>query len=257
MDISINNIAKVEIFATLFQNMKLFTDQINIDCNEDRMYIQTMDNCKISILEITIPKSWFCSYSCPTPINLGINSSIFYKILSSRDKIQTMHICYDINDEDKLFVHMKSTMKTVFDRNFEVPLIDLISDIMMIPEIEYQADISLPSLDFSLLINQLRGFGETLEFVCNENKIEMISKSIDQGKMSVSVEIDDLSSFAIEEEKELNMSFTLSNLHSIGSYSKISKDVEIKMHESYPLFLGYFNEELTIKIFLAPKISED
>jgi|Transcript_23211 hypothetical protein len=74
MDISINNITKVGIFATLFQNMKLFTDQINIDCNEERMYIQTMDNCKISILEITIPKSWFCSYSCPTPINFKFRS---------------------------------------------------------------------------------------------------------------------------------------------------------------------------------------
>jgi proliferating cell nuclear antigen len=257
MDININNIAKVDIFAIIFQNMKLFTDQINIDCNDERMYIQTMDNSKISILEITIPKSWFCSYSCPIPINIGINSSIFHKILSSRDKIQTMQIHYDMDDEDKLFVYMKSTLKTVFDRNFEVPLIDLTSDIMMIPEIEYQADISLPSIDFSLLINQLRGFGETLEFVCNENKIEMISKSIDQGKMSVLVEIENLSGFAIEENKELNMSFSLAHLHSIGSYSKISKDVEIKMHESYPLFIGYFNDELSIKIYLAPKISDD
>jgi proliferating cell nuclear antigen PCNA len=257
MNISLNNLTKVDIFATLFQNIKLFTDQINIDCNEERMYIQTMDNSKVSILEITIPSTWFCSYHCPNPIVIGINSSIFFKILSSRDKVQTMQIIFSIEDEDKLFVHMNSSIKTVFDRNFEVPLIDLCSDIMTIPIIEYQADISLPSLDFALLINQLKGFGETLEFVCNENKIEMISKSIDQGKMSVSVGIDDLSSFAIEEGRELNMSYSLNNLHSMCCYSKICKEVEIKMHESYPLYVGYFNEELLIKFFLAPKISDD
>ena len=117
MNISINNLTKVETFAILFQNIKLFTEYINIDCNEERIYIQTMDNSKTSILEITIPKTWFCSYSCPIPVTLGINASIFYKILSSRDKVQTMQINYDTAEEDKLFIHMESSIKTVFDRN--------------------------------------------------------------------------------------------------------------------------------------------
>jgi hypothetical protein len=60
---------------------------------------------------------------------------------------------------------LQSSIKTVFNRDFEVPLIDLCSDVLMIPIIEYQADVSLPIVDFALLINQLRSFGETLEFV--------------------------------------------------------------------------------------------
>jgi proliferating cell nuclear antigen len=257
MNISLNNLLKVDIFTSLFQNIKLFTDQINIDCNSERIYIQTMDNSKIAILEITIPSSWFCSYSCDVPVTLGINSSIFYRILTCREKIQSMNIIFSNEDEDKLFVQMTSVVKTVFDRNFEVPLIELNTETMMIPDIEYQADISLPSADFALLINQLRGFGETLEFVCNENKIEMISMSQDQGKMSVLVDIEDLSGFAIEENRELKMCFGLNNLHTISLYSKISKDVDIKMHEDFPLLVCYNNEELSIKMFLAPRISDE
>jgi proliferating cell nuclear antigen len=168
-----------------------------------------------------------------------------------------MNIIFSNEDEDKLFVQMTSVVKTVFDRNFEVPLIELNTETMMIPEIEYQADISLPSADFALLINQLRGFGETLEFVCNENKIEMISMSQDQGKMSVLVDIEDLSGFAIEENRELKMCFGLNNLHTISLYSKISKDVDIKMHEDFPLLVCYNNEELSIKMFLAPRICDE
>ena len=63
MDIQLNNLTKVDEFAALFQNMKLFTEHINIDFNDERIYIQTMDNCKISLLEVIIPKSWFCGYS--------------------------------------------------------------------------------------------------------------------------------------------------------------------------------------------------
>jgi proliferating cell nuclear antigen len=257
MDIQLNNLTKVDEFAALFQNMKLFTDHINIDFNDERIYIQTMDNCKISLLEVVIPKSWFCVYSCPIPLTLGINTNIFHKILASRDKVQTMHMYFNTDEEDKLYINMESSMKTVFNRNFEVPLMELSYDVMDITAIEYQADISLPSSDFALLINQLRGFGETLQFVCNESKIEMISKSIDQGKMSVIVEIDDLSSYAIEEEKELDMSFSLKCLHNMCSFSKIYKEVEIKLHSDSPLYICYSDGELSVKIYLAPQMSGD
>ena len=258
MEICINNLLKLEIFTSIFQHMKLITESVNIDCNEDRMYIQTMDNSKISILEITIPKSWFCHYSCPVPVIVGVNSSMFHRILTARDKVQTMQILYDVESEcDKLFIYMKSPIKTVFDRDFEVPLIELDTETMSIPEMEYHADISLPSADFALLINQLKGFGDTLQILCNEHKIEMISKSIEQGRMSVSVKIDDLTGFAIEENKELNMCFSLNLLQIICSYSKISKEVEIKMFENYPLFICYSNDELKIRHFIAPKISDD
>lgn len=248
---------RAETFAILLQNIKLFTDYINIDCNEDRLFIQTMDSSKISILEITIPKTWFASYSCPIPIIFGINSGIFNKILSSRDKYQMVFITYKMEQEDTLFVHMESLEKTIFDRNFEVPLIDISYEAITIPVIDYQAEISLPSHNFALLINQLRGFGETLEILCNVNRIEMISKSLDQGKMSVPVKIDDLSGYAIEEDKELCTSFSLSNLHVMCSFSKISKDVEIRMTDNLPLFVAFDNEELTVHCFLAPRISED
>ena len=56
MDIKLNNLSKVDEFAALFQNMKIFTDHINIDINEERIYIQTMDNCKILLLEVEIPE---------------------------------------------------------------------------------------------------------------------------------------------------------------------------------------------------------
>ena len=140
---------------------------------------------------------------------------------------------------------------------FEAPLIDLDSELLSVPIIEYEADIILPSLDFALLINQLRGFGETLQFVCNENHIEMISKSIDSGKMSVSVEISNLSSFEIEEEKELNMSFSLSPLHNICQFCKIFPEVDIKLHSEYPLYIRFKHEQLSICFFLAPRIVEE
>ena len=257
MEITITDSNKLDIFSSIFQNIKLFTTAITLQCDKERMYIQTMDSSKISIVEIIIPAKWFSTYKCDSNISISISTIIFYKLLSSRDKGQTMKIIYETEEKDKLFVHMESEEKTVFDRDFEAPLIDLDIEDMVVPIIEYEAEIILPSINFGLLINQLRGFGETLQFVCNENQIEMISKSIDSGKMSVSVEIAHLSSFEIEEDKELNMSFSLNPLHNICQFCKIFNQVEIKLHSDYPLYIKFNHEELIISFFLAPRITED
>ena len=75
--------------------------------------------------------------------------------------------------------------------------------------------------------------------------------------LSVSVEIAHLSSFEIEEDKELNMSFSLNPLHNICQFCKIFNQVEIKLHSDYPLYIKFNHEELIISFFLAPRITED
>jgi hypothetical protein len=62
MEISITNLQKAELFAGIFQHMKLFTENINISFEAERMFIQTMDASHISIIDISIPVRWFDKY---------------------------------------------------------------------------------------------------------------------------------------------------------------------------------------------------
>lgn len=256
ISIELHDFSKIETFSTIFQNMKFITDQINIVCSEERLYIQTMDTSKISILEISIPATWFHSYICTESVTIGVSSSLFHKIVSTRDKTQVIKMTYN-NDTDRLFFEMSSENKKAFDRSFEIPLIDLECDTMTIPDMDYQAELSMPSSSFATLISQLKTFGETLDFVCNESKLELISKTGDQGQMMVSVGIEELSSFSIDEDAEINVSYSLNHLHVICAYSKICKEVEIRVSNDIPLRLDYKSEDLTIKYFLAPKMNED
>ena len=61
MEIHITDPVKIEVFSNIVQNIKNVCDQVNIEFNEDRLYIQTMDSSKISILEISIASNWFTS----------------------------------------------------------------------------------------------------------------------------------------------------------------------------------------------------
>jgi proliferating cell nuclear antigen len=261
MDIRIENSSKAEVFASIFQHMKLFTENINVMFEQERMFIQAMDSARVSIVEMYLPKSWFDRYENKTngSIRIGINTTIMFKVLSTRDKIQSINLKYEGTDSDRLAVDFSSDSKTVFNKFFEIPLMDIDEELMEIPPMEYQAEFSLSSQNFGSLVSQMKLFGDTLQIECSEDKIQLSSVSVDVGKMNVNIPIEDLTSFAIDEGESLNLSFSITHLHSICAYSKVSKDVEICITNDYPIRLTYPLNENDAKFvfYLAPKINND
>ena len=258
MNLTINNPAKLEAFSAIFQNMKLFSDNVNISLESTGLFLQAMDAGRVSIVELSIPNDWFDSYSVDTGMTIGLNSVIFHKILITRDKSQNIQIEADDNP-DTLIVRFKSSDSAVFDKTFEIPLIDIDTETMSIPTIEYQAEFSLPSVNFNHLMNQLKMFGDNMDVDCSEDQIVLYSSSQDCGKMSVEIKIGDLNSFSIDEGERLSMSFSLLYLYNISQFHKISKEVELKFKRDYPVQLVYNlgAENATLRFFLAPKIKDE
>lgn len=258
MKIVIKNPAKAECFCNLFQHIKLFSDHINIMFETERMYVQSMDSSRVSIFEIELPALWFEEYEINNPVTIGISSSMIFKVLNTREKSQEMIWFVADADAEKLELHFTCENKAIFDKRFELPLMDLEYELMDIPATESQAELTIPSGTFANIINQLKLFGETLEIKCDEEKIEMHSLSLDLGKMAVDINIDDLTEYSINEGQTMNLSFSLSILHNICMYSKLTKEVEIKLTENFPLKLEYKlgDDGGKMTFYLAPKISD-
>ena len=218
-----------------------------------------MDNSRVSILEINIPSEWFDVYEITAGITIGINASIFYRVLNSREKSQILQIKYKNENNDKLNIHFTSENKDEFDKYFEISLIEIDSETMDIPEIEYQAEFTIGSANFANIINQLKTFGDSLEINCSEEKILLTSSSLDQGKMSCEIKMDDLTSYAIEEGESIKSGFSLNYLHNICLYNKLSKEVDIKISADYPMKITYHivgSETAKMTFFLAPKVGD-
>lgn len=269
MEIIIRDPTKIETFTMIFQHVKLFTEHINLFMEKERFFVQLMDKSHVSIFEIYLPNTWFDEYNCNSEggFTVGIHSSIFFKVLGTCDKRQQqIQILFDNNDSDKLFMNFTNNSDTSitgnkeFDKHFEIPLLDIDSETMHIPEIDYQAEFSIPSAVFANMISQLKIFGDTLDISCSENAIQMSSISNEAGKMSVDIPIQDLNSFAIQEDQELNLSFSLLHLYNICLYSKLSKDIDIFITNDYPIKFVYRlfgSEDSKIIFYLAPKISDN
>jgi proliferating cell nuclear antigen len=258
MDIQIAG-SKAEIFTCIFQHIRPFTDNVSLIFRSGGLYFQTMDSSRVSIVELTLPRGWFdvYSFSHKGDIVLGLNTAILFKILNVREKQQRIQMVYE--SEDSFEIHFTSEDKSVFDKHFRCPLVDLDSETMLIPDTEYTAEFTLPSATFLTLIQQLKTFGDTLDIECTEEKIQLAAKSSETGAMSVDVPIDDLNSFAINEGEELRMSFSLACLHNICAFSKTAKEISVRMCSDYPLSIIYpiTEEDAHLKVYLAPKITDN
>jgi proliferating cell nuclear antigen PCNA len=260
MNISIKNSEKADKFAYIFQHMKLFTEQVNVMFEEGRVYIQAMDSARVSIFEIEIAAEWFDEYKRDSDHNLclGINSSILYKILNTRDKTQSLSIIYSEENSDKLEIRFTGGSKSIFDKQFAAPLIDIEEQIMEIPENDSHAEISINATNFANTISQLKLFGDTLDISCSEEEILFCSNSVDVGQMTVQIGMDDLDEFSINDGANLKLSFSLTHLHNICMYHKICKDLNIKWINEYPMQLTYNIDDSQVKLrfYLAPKFTD-
>jgi proliferating cell nuclear antigen len=258
MEIILKNNAKAETFVAIFQHMRIFSDHVNIIFDENRMYLQSMDTSRVSIFEVELQKDWFDNYENSTAVCLGISASLLYKILSAREKTQELNIVYNEEESDKLSLHFTSDNKSIFDKHFEMPLIDIEEQLMEIPETDSHAELTINSTNFANIINQLKMFGDTLDIDCSEEKICLHSSGQETGKMSVEIGIDDLNEFSINEGANLKLSFSLTCLHNICLYNKICKEVDIKWITDFPMQVTYkIDEKAKMKFYLAPKISDD
>ena len=259
MDFSLKTAAKPDIFTGIFQNIRPFTEHLCLMFSPSGLYLQAMDSSRVSIVELRLPSSWFDEYKCVQDVVIGLNSSILFKILNAREKGQVIQFVYENTDTDSLSIHFTGDDKTVFDKHFLCPLVDIESETMNIPETEYAAEFTLPSGNFATLMNQLKLFGDTMDIDCNEEKIEMTAKSVESGSMAVEIKIDDLNSFAINEGERLHMGFSLPQLHNISQFKIAAKEIVIRLCDNYPLSIIFpiTEEDAYVKVYLAPKIQED
>ena len=87
----------------------------------------------------------------------------------------------------------------------------------------------------------------------------MTSLSVESGKMKVCIGIDDITSYAINEGENMDISFSLNRLHNICMYNKLSKEVELLLTNNYPMKITYplDMDEAKMIFYLAPQISDN
>jgi proliferating cell nuclear antigen PCNA len=258
MNLQINDLNKASQFCAMFNNIKTIVDDISIVFSADKLFIQGMDKGRVYLFEIRLLSGWFSHYELlgNNPITISMKTSVFATILKTREKKQTLSITFNNTDQDNLQINLISDISDEYNKDFVMPLIDVNMDILDTGDTEYDCEFSLPSATMATLMGQLKDFGEDCSFECSEEKIQLCAYGGSNGTMRVTIPIEDIYEYSINEGDRLQIMYGIGNLYDICK-CKLSDEVSFALHKEQPLKIIYYldNEsESYMRFFIASKV---
>lgn len=256
MEVIIKDNHKSELFINIFQNIKLFCDSFNIEFQNEALYVQGMDSSHISIFEILIKKEWFDSYNINETVLIGLTATIFPKILLTWTSDHSIKL--NISEDAHLDVSFeKVTGNSEYNKYFQIPLIDIESDRMSIPDQEYTLDIEFDSKKLKKLIDELSVIGDVVNIVCDEKEINATSKSV-EGSMTVNIPFDDIEAYSIEENETISATFSLKYIKNMCVFNKIANTATLHLSDGQPLQFKYeLENDSYVRFYVAPTIDDN
>lgn len=263
MKIAITNKEKIDMFIAMFQLLKSCTSAVTLRFDADKLYIQGMDKAHVCLFDINIQSNWFNKYDMGSGLieetELAVDCNCINAIISRIQDGNILELEYDgESNPDKLDINLinDKDVKGDYNRYFRIPLLDLENELLDIPTVDYDAELTLSCKQLIDLTSQLIIFGDDLNIKCSEELLEL-SANGDMGEMKVNIDIDDLKEFAICEGEQINLAYSLNYVHKMCLTNKLVPNVELSFSATYPMRIKYdLGAESSIMFFLAPKVTE-
>ena len=264
MKIIIQDKKKKEQFVSLFQLLKNCSSSIYIKLEPTYLHIQGMDKSHVCLFDIRLQSDWFALYEISNQdvAIICFDTATFYSIISTKNENQQLTILMNSADADNLYVHFETKSesnekKKDFKKFFKIPLADD-SDYgeVSIPEVEYDAEITLLSKDVVDIFSQLSNFGCDIEIHCLQESVHFKATSI-TGEMKVDMNIDDVISYGIVEDEEICLTYSLDYLNKMCITGKLSNQLDISISKERPMKIEYdLGDSSRLVFFIASKIMD-
>jgi proliferating cell nuclear antigen PCNA len=260
MRLTIENKSKLEVFVGIFQLLKNWSSHINMHFENDKLYIQSMDKSHVCLADIEIKDKWFSVFDCSKNNKISVDSTHFAILMNYALKHDKLELKYeDENDVDKLYINFLNGKenKGAFDHFFELNLIDVDEDNLVIPEVDYDVEFTIDTKKLVEVLSELNTFGQDLNIKCSESVVELNANG-DTTKLKVNIPVDDLDEYAIAEGDAIDISFSLSHLCKMCLSMKMSSRINVAISGEYPMSLIYnLGDESKVSFFIAPKVSDN
>jgi len=251
--------ANAILLKRILDAIKDLVQDVNLLCTEDGIELQSMDSSHVALVNFTILAEACTVYQCTDTITLGINVNNLTKIVKCAESDDSV-ILRQSKDQSKLeitFENKSGSRKHEFAMN----LMDIESEHLAIPDLEYTCSITMPSPEFSRLVRDGASFGETVMLSVQEGLLVAEIRG-DAGKTVITEKQDKTSKSAsqwteIVCAKQTAMMFGLKYLVAFTKAQHISDSVNLYMIEGAPLYVSYdMGDKGSVGFYLAPKQDE-
>ena len=268
--------SNTSVFKILIENIADINNQVNITLHKTYLYVQGMDPSHVCLFELNLADTWFQEYNVTKDTTIGIDLNIVNKIISCCGKTQTIQFQTGDNP-DKITISLKGGSGTEIDKSFETAIYDFDMDLLNIPEMDSDIDISIDAHLLNTLVEQIGVFGDSIRFECADNGITLISKENKLStEMKCMIDIDKIATYSTTEEDVVN-EYSILYYSKLCKYAKLMKKdatVDMQITTDMPLIMKYnlssdndtddggddcgsIIQPSTMKLCLAPKVTDN
>jgi len=240
--------------------MKDLCKDVNFDCSERGLQVQSMDNSHVALVALVLRETAFQDFKCDRPVSLGMNVEALAKVLKMCGEKDSLKVRAE-NGADHVSFQTESSSEDKI-AEFDLKLMEIESEHMEIPEQTYKCLVKLPSAEFLKIVRDLKEFGETMQISASKDGIKF-SVQGDLGSGNVMLKPRD--SDKLEERVSVIVhepvvaSFALRYLNNFAKAAPLCGGVEIGMGSDMPLSVKYDLDNAEnghIQFHLAPKVDE-
>lgn len=248
------------LFRKILSALLELVEESNIDCSETGLSLESMDSSHVALVAMHLNNKYFDSYKCESNLTLGVRLDSIQKILKCGDANDVLTLKTD--DEHTQLTFQFENSGRYFE--FSISLMDIDSEHLVIPEIESEAVIKMPSGDFAKICRDLTQFGDSVKITVKPKTVTFsLSENTGSGAITLS-SFDQASDghpveISYQGETPIELSFALRYLNFFAKASTLSESVILELSENRPLLVQFNLDDDAgyLKYFLAPKVDDD
>ncbi|KUL89015.1 hypothetical protein ZTR_06007 [Talaromyces verruculosus] len=214
--------------------------------------LQTMDDSRFTLISMILRSEVFASFQCDRNVDFGIDLNCLVKLLqcAGDDDTLTLKAEDDSDTVNLTFGNPEDNCVTVC----EIQCKDIDPENVGMPEIDYDAVITMPSSKLKQICNNLFQLSAIVAIECTKEGVKFSSIG-DVGSAKVTLPPSDNGKVEIDLTKPVTLNFSLKYLVAICKSHEISSQVRLSLSTEQPLLLEYsLGNNSFLRFYLAPNI---
>ncbi len=257
--IEINEETGKDWFISIFSMLhSLGVLSVHFTCSSEKVHIQGMDPSNICMYDVHLTAAWFAKYTSIAiePIEFSVSEGILHSIMHTKTDAKTMVFKMSAPAAEADTIDIEFTGSSTFDMQFSVPLTDVDYDEMVIPEIDYDVEFTLPSAKIAGAFSQLAKHGRNVNMEFLEESIHLCTEG-SNGVVHIPITMDDLECYSTIEGCNIQLTFSMAYINKMCT-NKLTTHISFYICDEKPIKIGYdLGNNSRVELYLAPKFSDD
>jgi len=246
-------------FKILIEALKELLTETTIEFDETGMKIVSMDTSMVVLVHLKLDANKFEYYTCTGKVSIGVNMLNLYKLIRTINSNDTLSLFIEESDKNHLGIKIENAEKNT-KTTFKLDLMDLDHRKIQVDPADFNAVITIPSVDFQKICRDMNNIAEFVEMKNIGNQLILSCKGdfcSQETVLSDSESYNCVSKNGKGNEEIVQGVFNLKYLVLFTKCTNLCNTVEIYLKNDYPLVVQYLVASLgVVKLAVAASINQ-